>query len=74
MTDPKHAPIREVPPKTPIIDAIEGLGKGGKVVGGVLRALRRPFLMRRQAKQQEYIDKHHHDKLRHGQPERDDVP
>ncbi len=61
--------IREVPPKTPFIDQIERIPKVGRVVGVVLRALRRPWLRRHERKVQDDIDKRFHDRLRNGQGE-----
>lgn len=66
--------LEEVPPKTPIIDQIERLPKVGKLIGGVLRVFRRPWMRRREKKVQDEIDRRYHDKLRHGQPERSDTP
>ena len=61
--------INEVPPKTPVIDFVEGIPKIGKPLGGVLRALRRPWLRRHEKRVQDRIDRDFHDKLRNGQGE-----
>jgi hypothetical protein len=72
VTDPKDGELRQVPPRTPVIDLIERIPKIGKPVGKVLRAVR-PFWRRRHEKRvQDEIDRRYHDKLRHG--ERDDTP
>lgn len=65
--------LREVPPKTPALDAAEAFG--GKV--GLIAAIVRPFkglfdrIRRRRA--QKKIDKRWHDELRVGKPERDEL-
>lgn len=66
--------IREVKPKTPFADLVEKIPKVGPPVARFMRAAR-PFWRRRHEKSvQDYIDRTYHDKLRNGQPEREDVP
>jgi hypothetical protein len=74
MTDPKHGELREVPPKTPLIDAVEQTGKVGRIVGFFLRPLKAWREKRARKKAQEHIDKRWHDPLRVGKPERSDTP
>jgi hypothetical protein len=66
--------LREVPPKTPVIDAVEQTGKFGRIVALVLRPLKRWREKRARKKAQEYINKRWHDPLRVGEPERSDTP
>lgn len=69
MADPKHGELREVPPKTPVIDMVEEVPKVGGILSRIFRALRTPFLMRRRAKQQKQITERWH--TPQGQPERE---
>lgn len=66
--------IREVKPKTPVIDFVESIPKVGPVLGGLMRALRGPWRRRHERRVQDQIDRDFHDKLRNGLPEREDVP
>ncbi len=66
--------LREVPPKTPILDAAEA--SGGRV--GLIARILRPFKAIgeriRRRRQQRHIDRTYHDALRVGTPELDDTP
>jgi hypothetical protein len=66
--------LEEVPQPTPVIDAIEGTGKVGKVAGWFLRIGKAWRERRARKKAQEYVDRTWHDALRVGQPEREDEP
>ncbi len=66
--------LEQVPPKTPVIDLIERVPKVGKPIGAVLRGLRGPWRRRHEKRVQDYIDRTYHDKLRVGEPEREDSP
>lgn len=66
--------IDEVPPKTPVIDLVERIPKVGKPLGVFLRAARPWWRRRHEKRVQDYIDAQYHDKLRNGQPEREDSP
>lgn len=59
--------IKQVPPKTPIIDALERIPKVGPVLGGVLRAVRPWWRRRHERKIQDQIDKQWHDRFRDGE-------
>lgn len=61
--------LKEVPQKTPVLDAVEGTGKFGRIVALVLRPLKRWQEARARRKAQEYIDR-----TWHGKPDREDTP
>ena len=66
--------LREVPPKTPILDAAEAQGGRVGLVAAIVRPLKRVFDRIRQRRAQRKIDKRWHDDLRVGKPEREDTP
>lgn len=66
--------LERVPPKTPVLDAAESAGGRVGVIATLLRPFREWAAARKRARDQAYIDRTHHDALRVGQPEREDVP
>ena len=63
--------LREVPPKTPILDAAEAQGGRVGLVAAIVRPFKALFERIRRKRAQRYIDRTWHD-VHVGKPERDE--
>jgi len=61
--------IKEVKPKTPIIDLVESIPTVGPPIATLLRAARPWWRRRHEKRVQDQIDKTYHDRLRMGEKE-----